>query len=110
MIPLSHRNQSLLLQMRPGAVCITNDVGAKGIAEGIAEGITRITTFNMNPVAKSEWVLCAITISPVLVALPVAMNALHRPCSRTTVPSEPRPSVPSVPSVPLELNESWFFS
>ena len=77
---------------------------AEGIAEGIAEGLTRITTFIMNPVAKSEWVLCAITISPVLVALPVAMNALHRPRgSRTTVPS--------FPSFPERVpNESWFFS
>ena len=104
MMPLSHRNQSLLLQIRPGAVCITNDVGVNCIVDGL----TRITTFNINPVAKSEWVLCAMTISPVLVALPVAMNALHRPRLLSTVPSVPERGVEC--DALLTLNESWFFS
>ena len=69
-IPLLQINQSELLAMNPGEVCITNEFPLLGV--------TYNTIFNNCPVAKSLCVLCPIIISPFSVEFPQAMNALHR--------------------------------
>ena len=88
-IPFLHKNQSIELHINPGHVCIQNGIPFSGVK------YTMI--LDKEAKAKSQWVLCAMTMSPFSVAVPVAINAEHRfPALDETFSDEPFPYSPYI--------------